>query len=141
MVPGTGHAGYMHAFERIVLPALYAYRPDAIVVACGFDASGVDPLSRMLATSKTFSEMTRLTMQAADALCDGKLVLVHEGGYSEAHVPFCGHAVIATLAGSSAIAADPIEVRLDFQQPNAEFTAFQLGLIDRMAEVYAKQAY
>ena len=28
----------------------------------------------------------------------GKLLLVHEGGYSEAHVPFCGHAVIQALS-------------------------------------------
>ena len=132
--PGTGHAGYMHAFERIVLPALDAYRPDAIVIACGFDASGVDPLSRMLASSKTFAEMTRMVMDAADRLCGGRLVLVHEGGYSEAHVPFCGHAVIATLAGSQIVAADPLQPRLDFQQPNAELTAFQIATIDRMAE-------
>ena len=138
MVPGTGHLGYLHAFERIVLPALRAYKPDAIVVACGYDASGVDPLSRMLASSRTFSEMTAMTMQAAAELCDGKLLLVHEGGYSEAHVPFCGHAVIATLAGSTITAPDPLEVRLDFQQPNPEFTAYQIGLIDRMAEYLAQ---
>ena len=136
MLPGTGHLGYLHAFRRIVLPALERYRPDAIVVACGFDASGVDPLSRMLATSKTFAEMTRMTMEAADALCGGRLLLVHEGGYSEAHVPFCGHAVIATLAGSGIAAPDPLEVRLDFQQPNPEFTAYQIAAIDRMAEVF-----
>jgi acetoin utilization deacetylase AcuC-like enzyme len=137
MIPGTGHLGYLHAFERIVLPALQAYRPDAIVVACGFDASGVDPLSRMLASSKTFGEMTRMTIQAADQLCGGRLLMVHEGGYSEAHVPFCGHAVISALAGSSIVAADPLEVRLDFQQPNKDFTAYQVGLIDRMAETFA----
>ena len=85
--------------------------------------------------------MTRLTMQAADALCGGRLLLVHEGGYSEAHVPFCGHAVIATLAGSAIAAADPIEVRLDFQQPNPDFTAYQLGLIDRMAAFHAQRNY
>ena len=120
-----------------MLPALRAYKPDAIVVACGFDASGVDPLSRTLATSQTFADMTRMTMQAADELCDGRVLLVHEGGYSEAHVPFCGHAVIATLAGSSIKAADPLEVRLDYQQPNPDFLAYQIGLIDRMAEVFA----
>lgn len=136
MVPGTGHVGYLHAFERIVLPALRAYKPDVIVVGCGFDASGVDPLSRMLASSKTFAEMTRLTMQSADEHCGGKLLLVHEGGYSEAHVPFCGHAVIATLADSAITAPDPIEVRLDFQQPNPDFTAYQIAAIDRMAEVF-----
>ncbi|WP_258162690.1 class II histone deacetylase [Rhizobium sp. TH2] len=141
MVPGTGHLGYLHAFERIVLPALHAYKPDAIVVACGFDASGVDPLSRMLASSRTFRDMTRLTMQAADELCGGRLLLVHEGGYSEAHVPFCGHAVIATLAGSSIDAPDPLETRLDFQQPNADFVAYQKAQIDRMADIFAARRF
>lgn len=136
MLPGTGHLGYLHAFRRIVLPALERYRPDAIVVACGFDASGVDPLSRMMASSKTFAEMTRLTMEAADALCGGRLLLVHEGGYSEAHVPFCGHAVIATLSDSGIAALDPFETRIDFQQPNADFTAYQIATIDRMAEAF-----
>ena len=136
LIPGTGHIGYLHAFERIVIPALHAYKPDAIVVACGFDASGVDPLSRTMASAATFADMTKMTMQAADELCGGKLVLVHEGGYSEAHVPFCGHAVIATLAGSSIEAPDPFAFRLDFQQPNADFVAYQKGLIDRMAESF-----
>jgi acetoin utilization deacetylase AcuC-like enzyme len=141
LLPGTGHAGYLHAFTRIVLPAVRAYKPDAIVVACGFDASGVDPLSRMLATSNTFAEMTRLTVEAADELCGGKLLLVHEGGYSEAHVPFCGHAVIATLAGSSIVAGDPLEMRLDFQQPNPDFVGYQAKLIDRMSELFATHKF
>jgi acetoin utilization deacetylase AcuC-like enzyme len=78
-----------------------AFQPDAIVVACGFDASGTDPLSRMMAGSDTFQALTEMTMQAAGDLCDGRLTLVHEGGYSEVHVPFCGHATIAALARSS----------------------------------------
>lgn len=141
MLPGTGHLGYLHAFRRIVLPALERYRPDAIVVACGFDASGVDPLSRMLASSQTFADMTRMTMEAADALCGGRLLLVHEGGYSEAHVPFCGHAVIATLSGSAIVAPDPLAVRLEFQQPNPDFTAYQVATIDRMAEVFDRHGF
>ena len=133
LVPGAGHEAYLHAFARIVLPALDRFRPDAIVVACGFDASGVDPLSRTLASVETFDRMTAMTMEAADRHCGGRLVLVHEGGYSEAYVPFCGHAVIARLAGSAIAAPDPLAVRLSFQQPNAELTAWQLGHVDRMA--------
>ena len=85
--------------------------------------------------------MTRLTMQAADELCGGRLMLVHEGGYSEAHVPFCGHAVIATLAGSTTEAPDPLEVRLDFQQPNADFVAYQKAQIDKMADIFAARRF
>jgi hypothetical protein len=35
---------------------------------------------------------------AADRHCDGRMVAVHEGGYSELYVPFCGLAVIEQLA-------------------------------------------
>ena len=38
----------------------------------------------MLATADTFRQMTALVRQAATDLCDGRLVMVHEGGYSEA---------------------------------------------------------
>jgi acetoin utilization deacetylase AcuC-like enzyme len=132
--PGVGHAAYLRAFERIVLPALARYRPDAIVVACGYDASGVDPLSRMLATSETFATMTRMLKAAAADLCDGRLFLVHEGGYSEVHVPFCGHAVIATLAGSDIVASDPFSPRLAYQQPNTRVEKWQCGIVDEIAE-------
>lgn len=136
LVPGCGHEAYLHAFSRIVLPALQKHRPDVIIVACGYDASGVDPLSRMLAGSDTFAEMTRMTMGAADALCDGRLLLVHEGGYSEAHVPFCGHAVIAKLSGSAIEAPDPLAPRLSFQQPKKPFVDFQKATIDEMAAAH-----
>ena len=63
--PGAGHATYVEAVERIVLPALDQFRPDAIIVACGFDAAAIDPLSRMLATAETFRVMTRQVMDAA----------------------------------------------------------------------------
>jgi acetoin utilization deacetylase AcuC-like enzyme len=131
--PGGGHACYLEAMERIVLPALTAYEPDAIVVACGFDASGVDPLSRMMAGSGTFRAMTEMMLEAAGELCEGRLVLVHEGGYSEAHVPFCGHAVMEALSGSAIRAADPLDTRLTAQQPGARFDAFCSALIGEMA--------
>ena len=42
----------------LVTPALRAFKPDLIVVASGYDASCVDPLARMMATSETFRAMT-----------------------------------------------------------------------------------
>ena len=130
--PGTGQKGYMAAMERLALPAIRAFRPDAIVVACGFDASAFDPLGRMLATQDTFRQMTRMTKALAEEVCDGRLVLVHEGGYSEFHVPFCGHAVIAELAGSAIDAPDPFAATLAKRQPGPAFDAFLEGLIGEM---------
>ena len=121
--PGTGHENYLEAMERIVLPALARFRPEAIVVACGFDAAALDPLGRMLATAGTFRQMTRQMMQAADDLCGGRLILVHEGGYSETYVPFCGHAVIEELSGSAIRVPDPLAETLAARQPGPAWRA------------------
>jgi acetoin utilization deacetylase AcuC-like enzyme len=130
--PGTGHKGYVEALERLALPAIEAFRPDVIVVACGYDAAAVDPLGRMLATAETFRLMTRAVKAAAEELCGGRLVLVHEGGYSEAYVPFCGHAVLQELSGSAIAAPDPLAETLAARQPGAAFDAFVSGLIGEM---------
>jgi len=136
LLPGGGHDAYLYAFDRVIAPSLTRFKPDAIVVACGFDASGVDPLSRMMATARTFAEMTTRLMALADDLCDGRIAMVHEGGYSEVHVPFCGHAVLQSLSGSKIDAGDPLAPRIDGQQPNERFQAFQRKLIDEMAEFF-----
>jgi len=119
--------------EKVVLPALDRFRPEAIIVACGFDAAAVDPLGRMLCTAETFRALTRMAMEAADRLCDGRLTLVHEGGYSEVYVPFCGHAVLEELSGSTITAPDPLAATLAKRQPDARFDAFVRGWIDEAA--------
>jgi acetoin utilization deacetylase AcuC-like enzyme len=131
--PGTGHKGYLHAMDRIVIPALHRFKPEVIVVACGFDAAAVDPLGRMLATAETFRALTLSVMQAASDLCSDRLVLVHEGGYSEVYVPFCGHAVLEALSGSAIRAPDPLGEILAKRQPDARFDAFLSGWIEDIA--------
>jgi len=131
--PGLGHKGYLAAFDRIVMPALHRFAPDVIIVACGYDASCFDPLSRMMATAETFRAMTARVKAAAADLCGGRLVLVHEGGYSEVHVPFCGHAVLEDLTGTAIRAPDPMGYALDKRQPTARYDAFADGWIDDLA--------
>jgi acetoin utilization deacetylase AcuC-like enzyme len=134
--PGCGEVAYLHSMERVVLPALHRFRPEVIVVACGFDAAAVDPLGRMLLAAGTFRQMTRQLMQAADALCGGRLVLVHEGGYSEVYVPFCGHAVLEELSGAPVTAPDPLADILAKRQPDARFDAFAATWIDEVAGLH-----
>ena len=130
--PGAGHATYIKAMQQLVIPALTAFNPDVIVVACGYDAAAIDPLSRMLATADTFRQLTRLAMETADLLCDGRLALVHEGGYSEVYVPFCGHAVLETLPGSAITAPDPLAETLAARQPDADFQAYLSGTLSEL---------
>ncbi|MEO0666135.1 MAG: class II histone deacetylase, partial [Pseudomonadota bacterium] len=129
----AGHETYLHAMDRIVLPAIHAFKPDIILVACGFDAAAIDPLSRMLATAQTFAELTRRTMAAAEELCAGRLVLVHEGGYSEVYVPFCGHAVLEVLVPGGPVAPDPFAATFAARQPGPRFARFASEWVDDLA--------
>ena len=130
LLPGVGHATYISAFERLVLPKLAHFQPDLIIVASGFDANGFDPLSRTLAHSDTFRDMTNMIMDAADELCEGRLVLVHEGGYAEAVVPFCGVAVMEELSGIKTEVEDPFAALLKQRQPPQVLIDLQEQLLD-----------
>ncbi|EAR51485.1 deacetylase / probable acetylpolyamine aminohydrolase [Oceanicola granulosus HTCC2516] len=135
--PGAGHVTWLAALERLALPAIRAFRPEVIVVACGYDAALIDPLSRMMCTADTYRRMTRATRTLAGEVCDGRLLMVHEGGYSEVYVPFCGHAVLEELSDSAVRAPDPFADAYAARQPSARFDAFAAGLIDEMAAALA----
>lgn len=104
---GCGAGAYAAAFERIVVPALRAFKPDMIVVCSGFDASAADPLGRMMLHSAAYRELTATLMAVADELCGGKIAMSHEGGYSASYVPYCGLAVMEQLSGIRTAIDDP----------------------------------
>jgi acetoin utilization deacetylase AcuC-like enzyme len=130
---GSGHETYLAALDRIVLPAVRAFGPDAIVVASGLDANAVDPLARQLLHSDSFRAMTERVVALADELCGGRLVVVHEGGYAEAYVPFCGLAILEALAGRRSAVVDPELEFFRLQQPDERVLAFHRQLIEEMA--------
>jgi len=105
--PGSGSGAYLAAFERVVIPALERFAPDLLIVASGYDAAALDPLGRMNLTSHDFRALARLTLDAAERICRGRVLVCHEGGYSEAYVPFCGLAVLEELARLRTDVTDP----------------------------------
>lgn len=129
---GSGHGAYLDTFDRVVLPALRRFRPELIVIACGLDASIIDPIGRMLCTSDTYRELTRRVMAVADEVCHGRIVATHEGGYSNAYVPFCGLAVIEELSRHRSPVVDPYleEFRL---MAGHDLLPHQAAVIDQAA--------
>jgi len=104
---GCGEGAYLAAFDQVVQPALETFKPDMIIVPCGFDAGFHDPLGRMMLTSHSFRKFTRRIMAVADMVCDGKLMMTHEGGYSPHSVPFYCLAVLEELSGVRTEVVDP----------------------------------
>jgi len=116
----------------VVIPALERYQPDLIVIASGLDANAADPLARQMLYSDSYREMTERMIALADKLCGGRLAVVHEGGYSEAYVPFCGLALLEALKG---VRTEVIDPELGFfvpQQPDERMLAFHFELIEEI---------
>ncbi len=79
---GCGDAEYVAALERVLVPVASAYRPELLMVSCGFDAHRDDPLAQMCVSGDGFRAMTGIVRELADGLCGGRLVLLLEGGYA-----------------------------------------------------------
>jgi acetoin utilization deacetylase AcuC-like enzyme len=104
---GCGGEVYGEVYDRVIVPALERFRPDVIIVPSGFDAGHMDPMGRMVLHSEDYRRLTRKLMTAADDLCGGRLVFLHEGGYSRWTVPFYGLAVLEELSGIKTAIVDP----------------------------------
>ena len=106
---GCSEAAYTEVYDRVVIPALKRFRPDIIIIPSGFDAGHMDPMGRMSMHSEGYRELTRKLMAVADELCGGRLVFLHEGGYSRWTVPFYGLAVLEELSGIKTDVVDPFQ--------------------------------
>ncbi len=105
---GTGNAGYLYTLENVVVPIAEQFKPEIIIVAAGQDANVFDPLSHMLVTADGYGEMAKVVKSLAERLCEGRLVVCHEGGYSAAYVPFCTLRIIESLSElQSKVTEDP----------------------------------
>ena len=104
---GTGDLGYMYALEQVVKPVTDNFKPQLIIISAGQDANMYDPSARMMVTAEGYKNMTKFMRELAEANCEGKLVALHEGGYSTAYVPFCSHAVVEEMSGHKTDVEDP----------------------------------
>jgi acetoin utilization deacetylase AcuC-like enzyme len=92
---------YRVAFSEMVVPVLRQYNPELVLVSAGFDAHERDPLGGMRLTSAAFGSMTMELRKVAEECCNGRMVLMTEGGYDLRALSESLEAVIDSLAASS----------------------------------------
>jgi acetoin utilization deacetylase AcuC-like enzyme len=92
---GSDDAAYLEVFERVILPAARAYRPELVLVSAGFDAHAGDPLAGMRLTADGFAALAHRLAGVANDAADGRLVAILEGGYDPTAL---AASVVATLA-------------------------------------------
>lgn len=105
--PFAGDDAYRAAMERVVVPVVRAFAPDAIVAQCGVDHHHADPLSHMLTTMPLYPDLWDGLVGLADEVCDGRLVALGGGGYEPCTAPPRAWAMLAARMAGVEV-ADPV---------------------------------
>ena len=74
--PKTDDEVYLEVFHRIALPLIKGFRPDVLVAQLGADSIVSDPLTDLMLTNNSYTEIVR----ELKSLC-GKILAVGGGGY------------------------------------------------------------
>jgi acetoin utilization deacetylase AcuC-like enzyme len=96
---GAGDHGYAHVFDEVIAPALRRFRPQLILVSAGYDAHWSDPLGPMVLSVSGYARLNQTLLALADELCDGRLVMILEGGYNLDALGACVVAGLRQLLG------------------------------------------
>ncbi len=96
---GQGDAEFARIFNELFAPIAEQYRPELILVSCGFDIYDGDPLGAMKVTPAGFAYMTKVMQHLADQFCGGKLLITLEGGYNLTGMRDGAMAVLGELCG------------------------------------------
>ena len=78
---GDGGERFREAFESRILPALYNFGPDILLISAGFDAHQADPIANLRLVEADFLWATERLAEVAKRHSNGRIVSMLEGGY------------------------------------------------------------
>ncbi|KAI9075400.1 hypothetical protein K1719_042650 [Acacia pycnantha] len=106
---GTGDKGYVYAFNHLVIPSVQKFDPCLIVLVIGQDSSAFDPNGRQCLTMEGYRKIGQMVRALATEHCDGRLLIVQEGGYHVTYSAYCLHATLeGVLNLPSPLLEDPL---------------------------------
>ncbi|MDP8223282.1 MAG: histone deacetylase [Candidatus Lernaella stagnicola] len=79
---GFGDGDFLQIMKRIIQPLAREFQPDFVVVSAGYDTYEHDPLGAMALTVEGYGALAKHMLDIARECCDGRLLLVLEGGYN-----------------------------------------------------------
>lgn len=94
---GLSDLDYLAAYQLIIEPIGQKFKPDLVIIACGFDAARGDPLGEMMLSPAGYYHLTARVA----AHIQSKMTVVLEGGYNHSNVAKCSEAVFCALLGEA----------------------------------------
>jgi acetoin utilization deacetylase AcuC-like enzyme len=80
--PQYGDAEFTFLTGQVLQALVEQYMPQIILVSAGFDGHRDDPISKIQLTTKWYAQVTAMLRRMADETCNGRLLMVLEGGYN-----------------------------------------------------------
>ena len=105
---GATDADFDLVYREAVIPVLQQFKPQLLLVSAGFDAHERDPLAGMRMTTNGIGRLTTRLMRAADEVCEGRMVLVSEGGYDTSALAACCQHVIDLASADTVASLEPL---------------------------------
>jgi acetoin utilization deacetylase AcuC-like enzyme len=94
--PGSGDRELTYAWRETILPAVEAFRPEAILLSAGYDAHRADPLAHLMVSEEGFREVAKAIGALAARLSLPGVAVTLEGGYD---LPALRASAAATVDG------------------------------------------
>ncbi len=105
---GCDDGAYRAIFDELLVPVADHFEPDVILVSAGFDADIRDPIGGMAMTTAGFGALCGVVCDLADRHCDGRLVLILEGGYDLDALADGTHTCVEVMAGATPPDVPPV---------------------------------
>lgn len=83
-LPGTADQDMKKAFLEQIEPAIARFKPEALIIAAGFDAHRLDDMSGLLFSTELYGFLGQRIARLGSKHCAGRLLSILEGGY---HLP------------------------------------------------------
>lgn len=106
---GYGDRDFGRILHFLVRPVAAAYRPDMMLVSCGFDLYRHDPMGGMMVTPEGYGLIALLLVDIAEAVCGGRIAFILEGGYSLRGIRECGLHLMQALCGVPSVRQKVVE--------------------------------
>ncbi|GCE46501.1 acetoin utilization deacetylase AcuC-like enzyme [Thermosporothrix hazakensis] len=102
----TSYATYEAVFKQVLASAADRFDPQLILVSAGYDAHWNDPIGDMYLSTAAFFQLNKIILEMAEFLCQGRVIMVQEGGYSVSAMESCVATSLNQLLGGDAAVDD-----------------------------------
>lgn len=95
-IPGrAGDSSFELAYDKIIMPILHEFKPEALVISLGCDAHYRDPLAGLTLSTPGYLSIMDKLLKFGDSQCANRTMITLEGGYD---TPALAEVVVGTYA-------------------------------------------